>query len=236
MTMLLRLNFCLFVSVLLLSQRVFALGVAEYPDYSARVVINIPSRTLWLYSEDKIVAYFPVGVGRPAFPTPLGKYKIVSKIQDPGWENPYRPIGEVRMAPGKGNPLGTRWLGFKRYRGGEYGIHGTNEPQTVGRFSSHGCVRMKIKDSEILFSHVDFDTPVDVVYQPVLVRQKQQEIYVVVYPDIYRKGMPTLNQVRQQILQQFPDADIDLTVLKLALKQMTQKPVTVGKIRYKDSI
>ena len=55
------------------------------------------------------------------------------------------------IPPGKANPLGTRWIGLSR-KG--YGIHGTNNPRSIGRRASHGCIRMRNRDVEELFEMV----------------------------------------------------------------------------------
>ena len=55
------------------------------------------------------------------------------------------------IPPGKANPLGTRWLGLSR-KG--YGIHGTNQPRSIGWRASHGCIRMRNPDIEELFELV----------------------------------------------------------------------------------
>ena len=195
-----------------------------------RVVINIPSRTLWVYEGNRIVNYFPVGVGKPGFMTPLGKFSIISKVMYPGWENPYKPKGKVRLAPGEDNPLGTRWMGFYQKGAGEYGMHGTDTPSSVGKFSSHGCVRMKIADAESLFEIVDMGTPVEVTYEPVLVRMKENRIRVIVYPDRFKRGMPTVEQVQAKILKQYPDAALNLSQIAQALAQPSEKPVDVGNL------
>ena len=193
-----------------------------------KIVINIPSRTLWVYSGNHIIKYYPVGVGRIGYMTPLGHYAITQKVLDPGWENPYLPQGRMRMAPGRENPLGTRWMGFYQDQGGEYGMHGTDTPSSVGKFSSHGCVRMKIPDAEALFNMVDIGTPVDVVYKPVLIRQSQDIIRVIVYPDRFHRGMPTRSDIKNQILSQYPTAQIDVVKLQNALSQANERPVDVG--------
>jgi len=202
---------------------------AAAPDsLETRLVINIPSRTLWVYEGNRIVDYFPVGVGKPGFMTPVGKYSIISKVMYPGWENPYMPKGKVRLAPGEKNPLGTRWMGFYQKAGGEYGMHGTDNPGSVGKFSSHGCVRMKISDAETLFDLVDMGTPVEVTYEPVLIRKKDNQIRVIVYPDRFKRGMPTVEQVQSKILKQYPAAALNLDQIRQALAQPSEKPVDVG--------
>jgi L,D-transpeptidase ErfK/SrfK len=211
-------------------------GVSAIPALQARaeqieaskLVINIPSRTLWVYVGNNIVRYFPVGLGKPGFMTPLGKYSITSKVIDPGWEHPYVGKGKIRIAPGAGNPLGTRWMGFHYYKGGEYGFHGTDRPSSVGQFSSHGCVRMKIKDAEALFEMVEVGTPVEVIYETVLIRPKGNELRVLVYPDVFKRGMPSAEKVISNIRAQYPTAKVEPDKIRAALSRPTQQPVVVG--------
>jgi hypothetical protein len=203
-------------------------GVSATP-YDTRLVINIPSRTLWVYSGEQIIKYFPVGVGRPGFMTPVGQFSVLRKIVDPGWEHPYQAKGSaVRIAPGETNPLGTRWIGFYQKGGGEYGMHGTDNPGSVGKFSSHGCVRMKIPDAEKLFEMVEVGTPVEVVYQPVLIRRNGNDIRLLVYRDVFRKGMPSVQKVQADILKQYPNAQVDPVLIEAAIRQATEKPFVVG--------
>lgn len=206
-------------------------GLSSIGDLEvSRLVINIPSRTLWVYAGDKIIRFFPVGVGRVGFSTPMGKFSVIRKVMDPGWENPYLASGEMRLAPGETNPLGTRWIGFYQKAGGEYGMHGTDNPESVGKFSSHGCVRLKVPDAEALFEMVEVGTPVEVVYQPVLVRRHGNQVRVVVYNDRFRRGMPSVSKVKADILKQYPKARVDVAQLQTALRQHAEKPVTVGQI------
>lgn len=193
-----------------------------------RLVINIPSRTLWVYHGDQIARYFPVGVGRVGFMTPMGHFQVLRKVEEPGWENPYKAKGAIRIAPGEENPLGTRWIGFYRKNGGEFGIHGTDNPGSVGKFSSHGCIRMKVPDAEALFDMVDVGTPIDVIYEPVLIRRQDNRIRIIVYMDRFRRGMPTVEKVTADILKQYPGAIIDVGQLQAALHTPTERPQDIA--------
>ena len=64
------------------------------------------------------------------------------------------------MPPGPNNPLGTRWMGISSPG---IGIHGTDEPASIGYSDSHGCIRMQVPQAEWLFDHVDIGTPVYIV-------------------------------------------------------------------------
>ena len=98
-------------------------------------MVSITDRKLAVMESDRVVKIFPTAVGAPASPSPVGVYKIVTSIPHPTWYGKGKVVG-----PGKDNPLGTRWLGLS-IKG--YGIHGTNDPASIGHNASHGCVRMR---------------------------------------------------------------------------------------------
>jgi lipoprotein-anchoring transpeptidase ErfK/SrfK len=113
---------------------------------SRRIVVSIPDRKLAVVEGDRIVRVFETAVGAPKSPSPAGVYQIVNSITEPTWYTK----GKI-VPPGRGNPLGTRWLGLSR-KG--YGIHGTNRPDSIGRNASHGCIRMRNREVEELFKMV----------------------------------------------------------------------------------
>ena len=119
-------------------------GTVQSARPARRIVVSIPDRQLAVLEADRIVKVFPVAVGAPKSPSPAGVYKIMNSIQDPTWYTK----GKI-VPPGKCNPLGTRWMGLS-LKG--YGIHGTNRPASIGRNASHGCIRLRNRDVEALFS------------------------------------------------------------------------------------
>jgi lipoprotein-anchoring transpeptidase ErfK/SrfK len=122
------------------SAEMFADGTAR------RVIVSIPDRKAVLLEDGKVTRVYPVAVGKPATPSPTGTFQIVTRIPHPTWYGP-----KVVVAPGKANPLGTRWIGLS-VKG--YGIHGTNSPKSIGKASSLGCIRMRNQDVEELFEMV----------------------------------------------------------------------------------
>lgn len=118
--------------------------VSEQPH--RRIVVSITERKLALIENDKVVKIYRVAVGAKASPSPQGEYTIVHRIPEPTY---YAP--GVIMPPGKDNPLGTRWIGLS-VKG--FGIHGTNQSHSIGRNLSHGCIRMRNRDVEDLFTRV----------------------------------------------------------------------------------
>ena len=123
-------------------------GPAEQSGSRAtrRIIVSIPDRKLALVQDARVVRTYAVAVGADLSPSPSGEFKITHRIAQPTY---YAP--GVVIPPGKANPLGTRWLGLSR-KG--YGIHGTNQPRSIGRRASHGCIRMRNRDIEELFELV----------------------------------------------------------------------------------
>jgi hypothetical protein len=111
-----------------------------------QIIVSIPDRQLALIEEGRVLKIYPVAVGAEVSPSPEGEFTVMSRLENPGY---YKP-GTV-IAPGKSNPLGTRWMGLNK-KG--YGIHGTNLPNSIGKAASHGCVRMRQQDLEELFALV----------------------------------------------------------------------------------
>jgi lipoprotein-anchoring transpeptidase ErfK/SrfK len=116
------------------------------PTPVRRIIVSLPDRRLAVVENDQILARFDVAVGAPSTPSPIGTFTIVNRIPHPTYYHP----GKV-IPPGANNPLGTRWLGFD-HKG--YGIHGTDNPRSIGFAQSHGCIRLRNADVEQLFEQV----------------------------------------------------------------------------------
>jgi hypothetical protein len=124
------------------------------------IVVDKTRHTLTLYNNMEVEKAYPVAVGMPAWPTPTGTFKIVSKTKWPAWVNPGTSWAKDMppfIPPGPGNPLGTRALATSA---SGVLIHGTYQSWSIGRSVSHGCIRMYIRDSEDLYERVEVGTPV----------------------------------------------------------------------------
>ena len=111
-----------------------------------RVVVSIPDRKLAVVENNEVVQVFAVAVGAPNTPSPTGTFTIINRVADPTYYHP----GNV-IASGPRNPIGTRWIGLSQ-KG--YGIHGTDQPSSIGYAKSHGCIRLRNDDVERLFERV----------------------------------------------------------------------------------
>jgi lipoprotein-anchoring transpeptidase ErfK/SrfK len=131
-------------------------------SFAAVIVINRALNRLSLFHGMRPWRVFGVATGQSVYPTPRGRFEIVTKQRWPWWYPPASPwaAGEKPVPPGPGNPLGTRWLGLSAPG---VGIHGTPDDASIGYSASHGCIRMHIPDAEWLFEHVGVGTTVFIV-------------------------------------------------------------------------
>ncbi|QZY57554.1 L,D-transpeptidase [Crassaminicella profunda] len=106
------------------------------------ITINTNSRILTLFRNGQWFKSYPVAIGKPSTPTPKGTFKIINKAVNPG------------------GPFGVRWMGLSKPH---YGIHGTNNPSSIGKAVSHGCIRMYNKDVIELYNLVPIGTSVKII-------------------------------------------------------------------------
>jgi lipoprotein-anchoring transpeptidase ErfK/SrfK len=108
------------------------------------ITVNVAERKLTLFKEGKLFKTYPIAVGKPSTPTPKGNFRIINKAHNPG------------------GPFGARWLGLSTPNG-DYGIHGTNNPSSIGKAVSNGCIRTYNNNIIELYNLVAIGTPVKVV-------------------------------------------------------------------------
>ncbi|WES35078.1 L,D-transpeptidase [Ruminiclostridium papyrosolvens DSM 2782] len=132
-------------------------NVIKAPTKGRWIAVNKTTRVLTLYEGKKVLKKYAVAVGNPATLTKSGKYVVNCKLIDPDWG------GGGFAKPVRGgtpqNPLGTRWMGINR-TDGSYGIHGTNSFYSIGKYISHGCMRMSNYCVEELYPLVPMKAPV----------------------------------------------------------------------------
>jgi lipoprotein-anchoring transpeptidase ErfK/SrfK len=140
---------------------IFVGGRAENPPGAPEdgFYIDLSEKVLYYYDGGELAGVYPCAPGKAETPTPTGTFTTGAKSVDPTW---YWE-GEA-IPPGPENGLGTRFISManSEYPNG-YGIHGTNEPDSIGTAASHGCVRMYNEDVEALYPMVDAGETVVIV-------------------------------------------------------------------------
>jgi lipoprotein-anchoring transpeptidase ErfK/SrfK len=119
------------------------------------VKVDKTDNILDLYLNDKFFKRYQVGTGQYS-KTPVGTFKITDRVAQPTW---WRDDGKAIPFGDPENLLGTHWLSLD-IRG--YGIHGTWQPETIGKQSSAGCIRLLNEDVEQLYTVLPIGTPVTI--------------------------------------------------------------------------
>ena len=142
-----------------------SLGVGTEQPEVVRIVVDESEKWLRAYdSDDKLVAAFTVTSGSSRDPLPIGDWGITGVGRNPPFS--YQPDlfwdvpdseEEQQLPPGPNGPVGVVWIDLTKEH---YGIHGTGEPQTIGRAQSHGCVRLTNWDAARLAGMVNTQTKV----------------------------------------------------------------------------
>lgn len=106
-----------------------------------QIDVSLGERKLRLFRDDVMLREYPIAVGRMLHETPRGDFIIINK------------------APNPGGPFGTMWMSLSKQH---YGIHGTNDPSSIGKAVSRGCIRMYNHQVEELASLIPIGTLVTI--------------------------------------------------------------------------
>ena len=159
------------------------------PAPKRQIIISIVDRQLAVIDHGQVLKTYPIAVGARGTPSPDGDFVIINHAKDPVYRH-----GDKEIAPGKDNPLGTRWMGLS-LKG--YGIHGTNVQSSVGKAVSHGCFRMRKQDVEELYALVQ-------VGDTVMVRRERDAMIAKVF------AAPTTTQPAVTLANAAPGSDIQV--------------------------
>lgn len=176
------------------------------------------------------VRTYPVGIGDEAWNSPVGSFRIIDKRVKPTWYIPPSLVGKYHpikvVPPGPNNPLGDYFMGI----GDAYGIHGTDNPWSVGRMVTHGCIRLYPEDIEFLFPTVAEGTPVQIVYEPVKIGFLNGKVYLEVHKDIYGKITDYNRHGYQKLTDLGLIETVEPALFEAELERKSGMPVEVGKI------
>lgn len=190
------------------------------------ILINIPQRMLFRFENNQLTAAYAVGLGRSDWPTPTGRYAVISMQEDKTWFVPESIQEEMRrkgldvktsVPPGPENPLGRFWIGTSAPG---IGIHGTIAPASIYGFHSHGCIRLNAADAGRLFAQTTKGTPVEIIYQPLMLAHfSDGTIYVEVHRDAYRSNADRTGTARSMAAASGLHDAIDWKKLEAAVRE-----------------
>jgi lipoprotein-anchoring transpeptidase ErfK/SrfK len=145
-----------------------AVEQALIPKLATQIVIRLEAHELELVdAQGSVIAHFPVSIARKAEKRPVGELHVVVTVRDPNYtfdpevfteSAEAKELGrKLLVPPGPNNPVGRAWIGLDLPG---YGIHGTPDPEKVGRTESHGCFRLANWDALTLLDMVRVGMPV----------------------------------------------------------------------------
>ncbi len=160
------------------------------------LILNLPGHMLYLFQNGLLIKRYPVGIGKPDWPTPSGTFSVIGKVRNPIWTVPksiqeeFKQEGKAvleKVPPGPDNPLGKYWLPLSV---GGYGIHATIWPESIGHSTSHGCIRMLTEDIEDLYERLKPGLPIKIVYEPLkMAVTADQKVFLEAHPNTYQKNI-----------------------------------------------
>ncbi len=213
-----------------IGQRLVANNRHIIPQAQVRdgLLLNIPGHMVYLFEQGVMIKRFPVGLGRPDWPTPLGIFKITGKSKNPSWTVPKSIQEELKregkivlekVPPGPDNPLGKYWLPLSIPG---YGIHATIWPESIGHSTSHGCIRMITEDIEDLYGRIKVGVPITIVYEPLkLVITPDRKIFLEVHANSYQKPFSYWKHVQELAQENGLSSQIDWSKAIRVLNEKT---------------
>jgi len=199
------------------------------------LVVNIPEMRLYMFPQQSKpgatveVRTWAVGIGTDEAPSPLGSFSIVSKERNPTWFVPdsiYRTMDVPRrvVPPGPDNPMGAYRIRLSK---GAYAIHGTNNAWSIGRQTTHGCIRLYPEDIGELYQRLRPNMKGEILYQPVKFGEQDGTVYVEVHEDVYGRIKNLEHEAMRQMRLAKLGSRVDLGRLREAVRLRSGVPVDV---------
>jgi L,D-transpeptidase ErfK/SrfK len=193
------------------------------------LVLNLPEMRLYDYTQGPDARVYPIAIGAVETPSPTGNLRVEWKAFEPVWRVPASiravdPDLPSEVAPGPDNPLGRHWLGI----GDGYGIHGTNNRWSIGRLTTHGCIRLDNDDIAELYERIPVGMPVLSLYQTVKLGRSGDDLFVEVHPDLYARDTDPLQAVLSELLALDVLEYVERDALEAALRDPRGIPQWIG--------
>ena len=191
------------------------------PDIPRKgIVINLAELRLFYFPDPNTVMTFPLSIGKDGWQTPTGSTKVLRKRKNPVWTPPPSLLAENPKLPrfmpaGPDNPLGAFALdlGWEGYL-----IHGTNQPLSIGKRVSHGCMRMYPEDIAALFAAVKVGAPVTVIDTPFKLGWQGDTLFLQVTPT---------QQQADEIAQDYEATPVVIPGIEDAIRRVAGKDATL---------
>ncbi|CAG0977520.1 L,D-transpeptidase ErfK/SrfK [Myxococcaceae bacterium] len=194
------------------------------------LLINVPEMRLYDFTRGGEPEVYAIAIGDDMDPSLVGDFRVGAKRKNPAWTVPAsiraeRPELPAVVPPGPDNPLGDHWMTIGNT---SYGIHGTNNPWSIGRMATHGCIRLYDDQLAGLFERVPSGTPIRLIYQSVKLGVRSGALYVEAHPDPYRRDAGRLEAAIDRLAAAGLAGYVDLRRLRRAIDAGSGVPVQIG--------
>ena len=194
------------------------------------LVINVPEMRLYDFTRGGEPEAYAIAIGDEMDPSLVGEFRVGAKRRNPAWTVPAairaeKPELPAVVPPGDDNPLGDHWMTIGNT---SYGIHGTNNPWSIGRMATHGCIRLYDDQLAGLYERVASGTPIRLLYQTVKLGARGDGIYVEAHPDLYGREPDRVQRAIATLYEIGVGHLVDTRRLRQAIEASRGVPVRVG--------
>jgi L,D-transpeptidase ErfK/SrfK len=194
------------------------------------IVINVPEMRLYDFTRGGEPEPYAIAIGDEMDPSLIGEFRVGAKRRNPAWTVPAairkeKPELPAVVPAGEDNPLGDHWMTIGSTT---YGIHGTNNPWSIGRMATHGCIRLYDDQLAGLYERVPSGTPIRLIYQTVKLGTRDDGIYVEAHPDIYAHEPYRAEEALASLRAMGLESSVDARRLREAIAASRGVPVRVG--------
>jgi L,D-transpeptidase ErfK/SrfK len=207
------------------------------PDAPARgLVINLPELRMYDFTATEAPRVHAIAIGDVDWPTPTGSFSLGARRAEPVWYVPdsiraERPELPAAVPPGPANPLGSHWITIGA---SSYGLHGTNNPWSIGRLATHGCVRLYEEVMRELFESLPAAAPLRIVYQTLKLGARDGRLYLEAHPDWYglepRAYEELLGRLMVLRVRGFVEGEIDAARVERIARDARGIPIEIGRL------
>jgi L,D-transpeptidase ErfK/SrfK len=200
------------------------------------LVINLPELRAYDFTRPEAPRVHAIAIGSADWQTPLGAFRAGRRRAEPVWYVPASIRGEhpelpATVPPGPANPLGSHWITIGET---SYGLHGTNNRWSIGRLSTHGCVRFYDDVMQALFEELPAAAPIRLVYQTLKLGARDGRLYLEAHPDPYARAARERDElfVRLMVLRLrgLAEDSIDPAHVERTVREARGVPVEIGRL------
>ncbi|MCH6574505.1 MAG: L,D-transpeptidase family protein [Bacteroidetes bacterium] len=196
------------------------------------ILINLPEYRMYIFDKDELRDVLPLAIGLKTWRTPTGEFRIKNKIRNPVWYMPKEMANKLSISreiipAGPLNPLGDMWIGLDIPH---IGIHSTNQPMSIGKPLSHGCMRLYPWHAKKFFSKVQINTYGEIIYEPVKIALAEDMIYLEVHEDVYNFYQDLGYIINKKIKILNLEKKVDYSKINQAVEKKQGIPINITKI------